>query len=156
MDSSDDFKTKSDEYFNKEKHAQLELTKEKNIARSLSEKVDKLKEVAKNAHDNAEENLKKARLHSPDCEEKYKDVARAPATLAQLLMDERKKYEVAQSISGLDFAEIRKQFASIKSQVEKAVRFLNELQEYLETSKIPLSKLHLVFHEFVIHIGFRL
>lgn len=150
LDSSDDFKTKSDEYFNKEKHAQLELTKEKNIARSLSEKVDKLKEVAKNAHDNAEENLKKARLHSPDCEEKYKDVARAPKPLAQLLMEEKKKYEVAQNISGLDFAEIRKQYSATKSQVEKAVRFLNELQEFLEQANAALNvrqeKLKTIIH----------
>lgn len=139
LNQSEDFKSESDKYFNKERHAQMDLNKEKNIANSFYQKVEKLKEAAKEASADARKNLEKARQHSPDCEEKYKDVARAPATLAQLLMDERKKYEVAQSISGLDFAEIRKQFASIKSQVEKAVRFLNELQEFLEQAETGLD-----------------
>lgn len=150
LNKSDDFKSKSDKYFNKERQAQLELNKEKNIANSLFQKVEKLKEAAKAAHDDAEENLKKARLHSAECEEKYKDAARAPKTLAQLLMEEKKKYEVAQNLSGLNFEEIRKQYNAMKAQVEKAVRFLNELQEFLEQADTALSirqeKLKTIIH----------
>ncbi|OHS95024.1 RecF/RecN/SMC N terminal domain containing protein [Tritrichomonas foetus] len=150
LNETDTFKAESDRLFNAARQAEHALSREKKIADALRERCDKLRDFARKAKDEAESYLAKARQHSPESEDRYKDTARPPKSLANLLLEEKKKYEEAQKISGLDFAAIRASFNKTKSQVEKATKFLTELQEFLNKAEEALGnrqdKLQSIMH----------
>lgn len=139
LNQTDTFKTESDRLYNKYRAIEREVEREQKIKSSIKEKVNKLVSKVASAQDEANDTLNKARKHSPECENKYKNTARQPQALATLLMEEKKKYEKAQQNHNLDFAQIRQKYEKIKAEVEKANKFLRELDEFIQHAKNGLE-----------------
>ena len=139
LNQTDTFKSESDNLYNNLRLAERELEKEKRVIATAQEKWKAIKEETDKLSQEAQSNLEKARAHSPECEEKYLNSARPPQTLISLLAEEKKKYEAAKSLHGLDFTQVRAKFLKTKAMYENALRYLKEQEEFLELSSIRLD-----------------
>ena len=143
-------KEENDRSYNELRLAEHNLEREKKVVDALTERCIKLNDFAKNAEQEAQSNLLKARQHSPEYELKSQGETKSPNELSSLLSQEQKKYKLRESILGLDLAEIRSKYHKLKQQVEKAKKFLDELQEFLDKAdnalKIREEKLQSIQH----------
>ncbi|KAH0795915.1 structural maintenance of chromosomes protein 6 [Histomonas meleagridis] len=135
LNQTDSFKAESDRLFNNMRTVERELEKEQKKISQIQEKEHQIQQKSEQAKKEANDNLEKARTHSPECEDKYKTSARPPQTLATMLKEERRKYEEAQNISGLDFSQVRLKYKKTKALYEKAKRYLMEQEEFLIQSE---------------------
>ncbi|OHT00085.1 RecF/RecN/SMC N terminal domain containing protein [Tritrichomonas foetus] len=140
LNQTDPFKAESDRLFNQTRRLEKELEHEQKLESNLTERVNKVTEILKTKTNEASVILDKARKHSPECEERYKDTARPTHVLANLLMEERNKYSEAQKLHGVNFHQIRTEYKTIKNQLAEAVKFLAELDEFILSAQNGLKK----------------
>lgn len=147
---ADDFKKESDKYYNLERNAQIELDKAQRVKNQIDGQIAKLNEDSIKTKEEAATTLVKARQHSPQCEQQYQNTARPTEQLIDFLKSERKKYENAQKLSGLDFEEITLQYNKVFNEVKKAQIFIEELNEFISKANQALQerqkKLDSIFH----------
>jgi chromosome segregation ATPase len=139
LNQTDTHKAESDKLFNAQRVAEREFERERKILAELNEKINKQRTEADAARAKADDDLEKARRHSPHGELKYQNATRAPQALAVLLREEKQKCEEAQKLSGLDFNQVRADYHEAKLSVERAVKYLKELGEFLDRAQAALD-----------------
>jgi chromosome segregation ATPase len=139
LNAADDLKRENDEKFALKRQTELELDKEKKALNHLKERESTQVDVVGMAKNEAEQKLAKARKHSGERELQFRTTARSTGVIINVLKEERQKYEEAQKLANLNFAKVRMEYQTAKENLDRAIRYIKELEDYLTVANQGLQ-----------------